>query len=149
MNLKNGISCHVITVVTAVKDLLDQQPLKYLSIAELTSYAAINRNLLQGSFKKLVGFTISEYQLQKRMERAAQLLSEGRYSIKEIAVKCKYQPNSFSKAFRKVYGMSPTDWQKEHMECSFNHTTPVVPMVADEHQHPADRIHYVADRTQL
>ena len=104
-------SRHVFMAVTRIKTFIDQHPLEWTTIEEFTSLAGINRNLLQKSFKQIYEVKISEYQLQRRMQSAADMLEEGRLTNKQIAYKCGYnKPNNFSAAFRKVYKVPPGAW---------------------------------------
>ena len=55
-----------------------------------------------------------EDQIAIRMERAKQLILEGRHSIKEIADLLGISnPFYFSTAFRRYVGMSPSQYRKE------------------------------------
>jgi two-component system, response regulator YesN len=114
MNYSTRLSIHALSVITMVKAYIDQHPLERKSIEDLTDLAGITRKLLQRNFKQYYGLTISEYQLQKRLESAAKMLEEGRLSKKQIAFRCGYNnQNNFSKAFRKQYNISPRDWQRQ------------------------------------
>jgi AraC-like DNA-binding protein len=116
MNQEIRLSSHVLAAVVSVREYIDQHPLQWKTTDELADQATINRKLLQKIFKLYYGVRVSEYQLQKRMEAAAQMLEEGRLSKKQIAAKCGYHmPNNFSSAFKKVYNMSPSDWQQEKL----------------------------------
>src|SRR5688572_2769457 len=102
MNYPTHLSIHAVSVLNTVKGYIDQHPLERKRIDYLTDMAGINRKLLQRYFKQYYGYTISEYQLQKRLESAAEMLEEGRLSKKQIACRCGYNnQNNFSKAFRK------------------------------------------------
>jgi AraC-like DNA-binding protein len=114
MNYPTHLSIHALSVLNTVKDYIDQHPLERKRIEHLTDMAGINRKLLQRYFKQYYGYTISEYQLQKRLESAAEMLEEGRLSKKQIACRCGYNnQNNFSKAFRKQYNISPSNWQRQ------------------------------------
>jgi transcriptional regulator GlxA family with amidase domain len=114
MNYPTRLSIHALSVITMVKAYIDQHPLERKRIEYLTEMAGMNRKVLQRNFKQYYGITISEYQLQKRLESAAEMLEEGRLSKKQIACRCGYNnQNNFSKAFRKRYNISPRDWQRQ------------------------------------
>lgn len=64
-------------------------------------------------FSQKTGLTIKQYLNRKRFEKAVEWLKESDYSITEISDKLGYQSiHTFSKAFRKSYGLSPTDYQQ-------------------------------------
>jgi AraC-like DNA-binding protein len=114
MNQPTQWSRHVFMAVTQIKTYIDQHPLEWTTIDDLTNLAGINRNLLQKCFKQIYEVKISEYQLLKRMQAAADMLEEGRLTNKQIACRCGYtKPNNFSVAFRKVYKVPPGTWQKK------------------------------------
>ena len=64
-------------------------------------------------FKNKYGFTIYEYVLKLRMERAAELLAQPDIKISDIAERLGYADNHyFSKAFRNYYQLTPTEYRK-------------------------------------
>jgi two-component system response regulator YesN len=110
-------SRHLMAAVVIVKDYIDQHSLEWKSIDHFTELTATNRKALQKAFKCEYGITISEYQLQKRMQRAAIMLEEGRLSTKQISSRCGYHnANNFSRAFKKVYRQSPSYWRNDGMQ---------------------------------
>ena len=64
-------------------------------------------------FKAIYGNTIGGWLLQYRMNQAAVMLQQQRkLSITEIAGKVGYDsPSKFSIAFRRVMGLSPTEYR--------------------------------------
>lgn len=55
--------------------------------------------------------------LQFRMEWAAKMLSENKLTVGEIARSCGYpDPLTFSKAFKRTLGVTPTQYRREHEE---------------------------------
>ena len=71
------------------------------------------RQLLR-KLRALTGETSHELIWRLRLERAAQLLRQDVASVKEVAfsVGFKYEA-SFSRSFRKVYGVSPSDYAEQ------------------------------------
>ena len=109
-------SRHLMAAILVTRDYIDLHPLEWKSIDHFTELTAANRKGLQKAFKCEYGITISEYQLQKRMQRAAVMLEEGRLTTKQIACRCGYHnANNFSRAFKKVYRQSPKYWQNGGM----------------------------------
>lgn len=114
MHYQTRLSIHALSVLNLVKAYIDQHPLERKSIDYFTDMVGINRKLLQRNFKLYYGITISEYQFRKRLESAAEMLEEGRLSKKQIAIRCGYHnQNSFSKAFRNRFHVSPREWQQQ------------------------------------
>ncbi len=112
---KHPFPLPVARATTHVKAYIDLFPFCRKSTDELAAQVGINRNILQQSFKYVNQITIKEYQFKKRMQAVCELLLEGKLSKKEIARKCGYEnANNFSNAFKKVYKMSPTEYQRHH-----------------------------------
>jgi len=99
----------VLSVVPAVKQVLDETN-SADNVKDLASSFLISRNSLQGAFKEQLGMGIRKYKLKQRMEQAKQMLEDGK-DIKEIAFTLNYsQSRNFSNAFKKFYGVIPTEW---------------------------------------
>ena len=59
----------------------------------------------------MTGKTPVEFIRQIRMQRAAILLREGRFSVSEVMYMVGFSNSSyFSKCFQKAYGITPTAW---------------------------------------
>ncbi len=73
-------------------------------------------------FKSITGSTVMEYVRKKRLEKAAEILSETSEKITDIAYKYQYSSEeAFSRAFKKAYGNSPRDYRnsfKKKYTCS-------------------------------
>jgi AraC-like DNA-binding protein len=112
--ITSRLSFQLQLVVKSVKEHIDAHPLDRGSMDDFCSLAGINRKTLQRSFKQEYGVCISDHQLLKRMEAAADMLRNSRLSQKQIAARCGYhKANNFSRAFKKVYKCAPTAWQNE------------------------------------
>ena len=69
---------------------------------------------LKNGFRELFGNGVYEYLRSERMQMARSLLNESNRSIKEIASMTGYRSvNSFIKAFKKLYGVTPGDFRKQ------------------------------------
>jgi AraC-like DNA-binding protein len=100
------------SAVAAVKVHIDLQPARYKTCEELlASLTTVNRNLLEKGFKDTYGFGMKEYMVKQRLKLAKQLL-ETDMTKKNVAAKCLYASQSaFCTAFRKEFGITPTEWQ--------------------------------------
>ncbi len=112
-------SNYVLAAVTSIKKHIDTDPFHYRTAAELLDHLSTpHRNSVEKAFKALYGTRIKEYQVKQRLYLSKFLLKEG-MSKKQIAKKCYYGSSSaFCTAFKKEFGMSPTEWEKafqEHM----------------------------------
>ncbi|MGI6684949.1 MAG: AraC family transcriptional regulator [Bacillota bacterium] len=64
-------------------------------------------------FKEYTGRTPYQYLMFIRIERAKEILSEERYSIEEVARMCGFvNSGHFSTAFKRIVGMSPSEYRK-------------------------------------
>jgi AraC-like DNA-binding protein len=98
--------------VLSAKDILCQEPPRFITIEGLAIEVGLNRTKLQYGFKKVFGLSIYDFQLQKRMEKAKHLLLRTEKSIKEIARLTGYKStSSFSQAFKKAFGIAPLAWR--------------------------------------
>jgi AraC-like DNA-binding protein len=81
-----------------------------LTIEELSKKVVLNTYKLKVGFKELYGTTIFGYLRDIRMEKARILLEDVGKNINQIAQEVGYSnPSHFSAAFRKKYGMNPSE----------------------------------------
>lgn len=80
------------------------------TIRELSRLVGMNECYLKKGFKVTFGKTIHEFQQTQRIEKAKELLKEGKYSINEVAFKMGFGSAShFSSSFKKISGMRPCE----------------------------------------
>ncbi|MGF1735814.1 AraC family transcriptional regulator [Photobacterium satsumensis] len=97
-----------------VLSLIHNEPDQTYSMTQLASEAAMSRTVFMASFKSVVGTTPGDYQMRWRIELAQSLLKKGK-ALTYVAEEVGYSNRSgFARAFRKVTGMSPTDWLSDH-----------------------------------
>lgn len=86
-----------------------------LSINSIAKHLMMNRSYLSTSFKEFQNQSPKEYLLQVRMQRASELLITTNEPIKIVAYSVGYDdPLNFSKAFRKYYQLSPSQYREAH-----------------------------------
>jgi|694.fasta_scaffold40531_6 YesN/AraC family two-component response regulator len=84
-----------------------------LSIPALARAVHINECYLKKGFKELFGTSIYDFIQQERVRKAKHFLSGSRISVQQIALELGYSNTSnFTNAFKKLTGLSPTEWQK-------------------------------------
>jgi AraC family transcriptional regulator len=84
-----------------------------LSIPALARAVHINECYLKKGFKELFGTSIYDFIQQERVRKAKHFLSSSRISVQQIALELGYSNTSnFTNAFKKLTGLSPTEWQK-------------------------------------
>ena len=95
-----------------IRDHLD----KDLSVPVLARMTGLSRAHFTRVFAALFGSTPGEYVLEQRMLRAARLLESSNLSIKAISTTSGFQDaNYFAKAFRRTFGVSPTEFRTTGM----------------------------------
>jgi AraC-like DNA-binding protein len=110
--IKKPYSMHVLVTIAQVKQHIDNNPFQCKKAGELLDRLTnIKRSTLERSFKETYNVGIKEYQVRMRLEASKAMLENG-MSKKEVACKCCYKsPSSFTAAFKKVFKMTPTEWQ--------------------------------------
>lgn len=79
------------------------------SLTTLEAHFKCSSSTINKIFKQVKNVTMSKYVEQKRLQLANELLAQRKNTIIEIANKCGFtNPNSFYKAYRRVYGHAPT-----------------------------------------
>ena len=96
-----------------VKDLISYIDRHYtdcdLCFTTLETQFHCSSSTIRKLFKNATSMTVSHYIEQKRMNLASELLTQKDKSIAEVAAECGYTtPNSFYKAYKRVYGCAPT-----------------------------------------
>ena len=86
-----------------------------ITLEQLSQKFFFNSNYLCLLFKKNLNMTFSNYLKKVRMEKAAELLLEGKYNMHTIAEKTGYPDYSyFNKSFHSYYGKTPVSFLKQH-----------------------------------
>lgn len=87
---------------------------KKITIAELADHIGISRSYLTQLVKEQIGISPQEYLINYRLEHAAHHLRNSTDPVRYIAQECGYEDSmAFSKAFRRKYGKSPSEYRSE------------------------------------
>lgn len=88
-----------------------------LDINLICTEVGISRSHLHRKMKELSGITVHDFIINIRMEQAARMLTEQRLNVTQVAYAIGYsnQP-TFSAAFRRYFGCSPTEYVNSHMK---------------------------------
>lgn len=85
-----------------------------VSVQEIADYLSLNRSYLTELFVKTVHFSPQQFLMKYRITKATELLLNTDLPIQHIACSCGYSGNyAFTKAFKKITGLSPTLYRKE------------------------------------
>lgn len=86
-----------------------------ITIKDVAKYVHISEFYFQKGFAMLCGFTISEYIRKRRLSLAGNEIAGSDIKIIDIAIKYGYDsPDSFTKAFTRFHGVTPTVARKKH-----------------------------------
>ena len=95
---------------------IDHDFLEINNIKELAKKLSYSEYYLAHMFKDKMGVTLKEYILKKKMDFACTMLSDSSVTVREVSEKLGYSaPHSFSQAFTKCIGMTPTDYRKANL----------------------------------
>lgn len=95
---------------------IDHHFLEIQSIKELAKKLSYSEYYLAHMFKDKMGVTLKEYILKKKMDFACTMLSDSSVSVREVSEKLGYSAaHSFSQAFTKSIGMTPTEYRKANL----------------------------------
>lgn len=96
------------------KDYIEIHYADGITIESVADYVGIDRTHFSKQFNKTYGLSPMKYVQQLRMDEAVLLMKQTDYKIAEIAQSVGYPDLfSFSKAFKKQAGVSPTAYRKE------------------------------------
>jgi AraC family transcriptional regulator, arabinose operon regulatory protein len=101
----------VMQCIEYMKQHLDQP----LRLSQLVAMANMSASHFKAQFKQHVGYACIDYFIRLRIHHACQLLDTTDLSAKAIANEVGYaDPLWFSKAFRAVTGMPPSEYRQKH-----------------------------------
>lgn len=100
-------------LIRHLRDHIVGDELHYSSLQDLAAEHGISVSFLQKSFKQVYGLPVYQYLKVYRLEKAASALHNSQRSVTKIALDAGYtNPAKFSEAFRKHYGLPPSEYRK-------------------------------------
>ncbi len=86
-----------------------------LKVSDVADYFGYNEKYLTTYFKKWSKVSIKQFILQEKMESAKAQLSETNHSVSQIGYTIGYRdPHNFTNAFKKVTGLTPSDYRDSY-----------------------------------
>lgn len=86
-----------------------------IHVQDISNYLGISRSRLCSLFQSHLNQSPQNYLLLFRMQKAQELLTSTNFEIQDISHQIGYPDSqTFSKAFRRVYNTSPSEYQKLH-----------------------------------
>ena len=106
---------------------------KYSSNADIAEKLNMSETAFQHLFKSETGIPPHQYFRQLQLNSSLRLLSRG-MSIKDVASKTGFADRyHFSKTFKKHFGITPKQWQLEHLPSPQYLTTSLMPDAAKKY----------------
>ncbi len=83
---------------------------------ELAKLAGMSPSSFGKCFRQYFGTSVYAYIIDQRLEKAASMLTESKYSIKQISAKVGYsKPSNFTAAFKRKYGVLPKTYRNSNV----------------------------------
>ena len=98
--------------IQAIKDYLDENFTKRISLDDLAGGFYLNKYYLMKLFKDRYGMTINAYLNQVRVTWVKQQLRFTDKTVETLAAELQIEPAYLSRLFKKVEGVSPTSFRK-------------------------------------
>ena len=103
--------------VSAIREAIEYMEDELLAIKrpeEVAEHVHMSTMYIQRGFQVMTGFTIGEYIRNRRLYLAAMELCNSSDRVIDVALKYGYEtPESFTKAFTRFHGASPTEIRKD------------------------------------
>ncbi|MFA9466944.1 MAG: helix-turn-helix domain-containing protein [Velocimicrobium sp.] len=92
---------------------MEEHYMEEITLEEIARYIGISPQHFSKIFKEETGINYIEWLTNLRLDIAKRLLAEGNHTVKEVCYQVGYNdPNYFSRVFRKIVQISPTEFAK-------------------------------------
>ena len=96
-----------------------------ISVEDIAKFCSLNRSYFGKIFRDALGKSPQEFLINYRMSKAAELLKLTELSIGDISNAVGYPSQlHFSRAFKKIHGISPRQWRNENKAVKPNRREP-------------------------
>ena len=102
-----------VSLITKIDGYILDHMEEDISRQDIADYVFLNPDYLNRVFKKSTGESINQYIINKKLERARNLIRTSRMPIQEVAKHVGYQVSYLSSSYKKRYGISPLQERKE------------------------------------
>lgn len=97
----------------AVRYIETNYPLD-ITVDGIAAHVGLTRSYLFKLFRDYFGMSVSDYIIHVRMRAACDFLQQSDVQVKTVAASVGYEPYNFSKMFKKIMGISPTEYQQRN-----------------------------------
>lgn len=116
---KKGLKIGNPTVMKIIK-YIDSNIYEVGSVRGIALKLNFSENYISHIFKANMGITLLSYIRKKKMQTVKSLIEDNKVSVKEISELLHFDsPQSLSRAFKKEYGKSPTQYRNEIKKTSY------------------------------
>lgn len=99
--------------VDMAKRYIDENYFNDIKVEQLAELLGLDRKYLRNLFIEHVGMSTKDYLMERRVERAKELLEIGDLPISSVALSVGYRDAlGFSKIFKKYVGVSPSEYKE-------------------------------------
>lgn len=111
--LNPAVRAELYSRLILAKDMIHSHYHREPDLDELCRETAMSKFHFLRMFKAVYGLTPYQYLTRVRMDKACGLLKHTTLPVSTISAELGFEyPNSFIKAFQRVYGVSPLQWKK-------------------------------------
>ncbi|WP_409345897.1 AraC family transcriptional regulator [Paenibacillus sp. MBLB4367] len=104
-------------IVYNAVNYIDYSLLQMEVLGEISAALGYSYSYLSHIFREEMGMSLQSFYAERRIMKATRLLQDGGRSVTQIAELLQYQSvHSFSKAFKKMVGLSPKVYQELHQQ---------------------------------
>lgn len=112
--MKDSQSIQDIKLIQSVINYIEKNYQKGVTLEEAAEHVHLSPFYLSKLFKKELNINFVNYVTERKIDKAKELLETTDLPILNIALELNYQePNYFSKVFKKVVGITPTEYRKD------------------------------------
>ncbi|MDO5132850.1 MAG: AraC family transcriptional regulator [Eubacteriales bacterium] len=110
---KNGITEEQRALARRTREIILSSLDRHVLIHELGQILHVSPTQIKSCFRKVYGVPVYSFARARRMDKAARMLEDSDETVLVIAGSCGYENGSkFSKAFREVKGVSPSEYRR-------------------------------------
>ncbi len=109
---RNPSKAYILSVIEQAKKMIDHNAHQSIDMKELAENLYVSYSWFRKVFKEKTGEAPSEYHLNRRIEKACELLRETERSVREISEELGFKnQNYFSALFKRKTGASPSTYR--------------------------------------
>lgn len=106
-----------IMLIWSIANHIESNIKETIDYKQLENRTGFSYRTLRETFKKATNKSLSKYILERRLAHCAYAMIHGDYKMTDVAYDYGFTSyDSFTRAFRRVYGLNPRDFKKAHIK---------------------------------